>query len=213
MEKERYSFCIGRRQEEECLEETARALEKRTEMLSRSEYPGMWKVTDAVSGHAGKHPKKPRRRARGWTFLAAGLLFILTALIPPEKIWAMLAAGVISAVWGIAVLCGKGDAKADAKPRIGRQFRDAAQTLLRDTALKEDESVEILFDGDGMTMTAADSAEHIAYSTFECAVETEHLYLICADKRALVLAKNEMADGTPQEFSAFLAEKTAFYTV
>ncbi len=207
MEKERFSFCIGKRQEEDYLEETARALEKRTEMLSRSKCPGMWKVTDAASRYAGKHPQKPRRRTRGWVFLAAGLLFILTALIPPERIWIMFWAGVISAVWGIAVLC----AKTDAQSRMGRQFRDAAQTLLRNTAQKEGESVELLFDAGGMTMKADDDAQQVAYSAFECAVETEHLYLICADQRALVLAKSEMTDGTPQEFSAFLAGKTALY--
>lgn len=207
MEKRIFRFCIEPQDRSAYCGELARALEKRTEMLSREKYPGMWKVTDFSADYAQKGSPQRHTKLRGAVFLAVGIFLALTALMAEQRLWALLIGGIAASVWGLVLLFYKKEKQSS------RRFLNAAQTLLQNTALKDGTSAEVLFDEDAMTMKTGNEEEKIAYPKFECAVETENLYLICADERALVLEKSRIACGENKDFKEFLGTKTSFYTL
>ena len=69
-------------------EELAAALEKRTEIVSRAEYPKMWKATDALNRYAARGGKRrgPLRKVLSWVLILAGLFLAIPGMMEPKEL-------------------------------------------------------------------------------------------------------------------------------
>lgn len=79
-----YIFHISPYDTEKLLPQVSRALEKRTEMVSRERFPGLWKHTDRFRSMA-RGRKRSRLRTRGMSALclAAGIFLAVPGLMEP----------------------------------------------------------------------------------------------------------------------------------
>lgn len=166
--------------------ETAAALEKRTELLSRKKYPKMWEKTDAKNESKGEKVKVPDRiisKPVSWILLILGAgLFIpsmqdvLGRVIP-------LTAGAIAMLIGIRGI--KGD--------NSDRFDKAAKNLLSGKAKLPEDRYSIIFDDEAMAVMDGENEENrVPYNEIECVVETENIYLVVFGSRVMVLLKHEL---------------------
>lgn len=87
----------------------SRALEKRTELLSREQCPGLWKITDKLRAvekvsEAVKKSRRKRRSFLGFCNWVLGLFLLIPGILEPEKLRIPLLAGAIAVGAGMAVL-------------------------------------------------------------------------------------------------------------
>ena len=189
------------------LPQVSRALEKRTEMVSRSRYPGIWKVTDRFAAVPRKGRRSKRRtRVMSILCLALGLFLLIPGLMDPRELWIPLLAGACAVGAGMGGLwrgrrCGT------------NRFDRAARMLLEGTPVPgADPPPAVSFCQTGMTLPGSGkSTDTVPYSRFECVIETADGFLLIWDTRALVLQKRDLTSGTVGDFRAFMMEKAAQY--
>ena len=89
-----YIFHISPYDTEKLLPQVSRALEKRTEMVSRERFPGLWKHTDRFRSMA-RGRKRSRLRTRGMSALclAAGIFLAVPGLMEPRELFVPLLVG------------------------------------------------------------------------------------------------------------------------
>ncbi len=179
--------------------ELAAALEKRTEMISRTAYPKMWKTTDRLRNFAagGAARRGQLRSSLPWLLLSAGFLLALLGLLA-EQLRGLLTLGVLLMLLGLLRLLRK---------RLAQQsgtFRQAAVMLLQNMSRSAMSSAQVAFDGDGMAVRVQDGVRSVPYTDMELLVETPRLYLLTYQGQATVLQKKDLA-GDAAAFAAFLA--------
>ena len=185
-----YTFQITPYPVQELVHQVSQALEKRTELRSRQEYPGMWQKTDRLRQRkkaAGDVLRRRRLRYRlfGAVFLVLGLFLLIPGLTAPQELAIPLMTGILSVGLGLFYIWGSlGQGR--------RQFDRAAQKLL--SSLDTSASIQVRFDGDGMRM---DKLEPVPYQLFDCVVETPDLFLLTWSGRVAVLQKKDLTQHLP----------------
>lgn len=184
---------------EPLLAQVSRALEKRTELMSRKQYASLWKVTDRLNERQ-KDSAGPGRVHKGLTIfnLILGSFLLLTALLakmqgrPMDE--TVLFVGVLAVGVGILRLRTE-----PMKSKTQKRFDRAAGMLLEKLADIQPGQIRITFDENGMEMWEGEAAEQVPYSKFECIVEEEDLFLVTFDDKAMVLPKADLTHGSTED--------------
>ncbi len=207
MTNENYIFEISPYDRSRLLPQVSKALEKRTEILSRERYPGLWQHTDYLNHTAqGKRRSNFPAKLVRILCLAAGIFLMVPGLVKPRELFVPLVAGLAAVVYGIAGVLSR-------KKNRKNPFDNSAALLLagKDT-ISERQAVTVSFSGDGMTIPGENgSVEHVPYSDFGCVLETEDTLLFVYGERVAVLQKQDLTAGNLNDFSNFISGKVAMY--
>lgn len=207
METETYTFRISGYDKNCLLPQVSKALEKRTECISRERYPGIWAAADHLQNRSrGKKRSRLRTRVLSILCLAVGIFLVVPGLVSPRELLLPLLVGVAAIVIGAAGLWG-------GRKKKKNPFDRSAELLLegKDTITVEP-PITVSFSEEGMTIPADHStAETVPYRDFECAVETTDLFLLVYGQRVTVLQKKDLIAGNPASLAKLLAGKVANY--
>lgn len=202
MEQKNYVFRVTV-MGEEYLPQISYALEKRTELRSRVQYPGMWAATDKLRATV-KEPSRGRKILRkflGIVCLCCGIFLFIPGLMEPEELRRPLIVGAIAIGTGIGSLL---------RGKIKRRnpFDKAARLLLEQRKTPDD--ARIAFDESGMTVVAAGGEEQILYSEVEYIIEATEILLITFDEKVLAIKKDDMVCGALEDFRSSISGQTVF---
>ena len=202
-----YIFHISPYDTEKLLPQVSRALEKRTEMVSRERFPGLWKHTDRFRSMA-RGRKRSRLRTRGMSALclAAGIFLAGPGLMEPRELFVPLLVGAAAMGAGIIGLW-------QSRARKKNPFDRAAKILLegKDKSSAE-QAASVSFSEEGMTVPAGGGkAEFVPYREFECAVETADSFLFVFGGRVLLLQKMDLTAECTGDFCSLISEKVKPY--
>lgn len=202
-----YIFHISPYDTEKLLPQVSRALEKRTEMVSRERFPGLWKHTDRFRSMA-RGRKRSRLRTRGMSALclAAGIFLAVPGLMEPRELFVPLLVGAAAMGAGIIGLW-------QSRARKKNLFDRAAKILLegKDKSSAE-QAASVSFSEEGMTVPAGGGkAEFVPYREFECAVETADSFLFVFGGRVLLLQKMDLKAECTGDFCSLISEKVKPY--
>ena len=191
--------------------QTARALEKRMEIVSRIKYPWLWKGIDAIgSFRRTDDARRPPVRARATSILclALGLVLLVPALMRPGEMIVPLLAGALAVFAGIGGLLGGGQHTQERFEKSARLLLEGVQDAL------QGRPACVCFSEEGMAMSlGGEKGECVPYSRFECVVETEDAFLFVYGSRAMMLRKQDLAGGASSGmFCCFVQEKVARYS-
>ena len=189
------------------LPQVSKALEKRTEIISRERYPGMWQHTDRLNNAAqGKSRSSFRTKLMNVLCLAAGIFLLIPGLVKPQELLVPLVAGAAAVVFGIVGLW------RSRKNKKNPFDKSAALLLAGKDTISEEQAVTVSFSDNGMTIPADNGdTELVPYSDFECAVETADTLLFVYGERVTVLQKRDLTTGNPNDLSDLISEKVAKY--
>jgi len=202
MEQNNYAFRVTA-MGEEYLPQISYALEKRTELLSRVKYPGMWKATDKLQSSI-REPSKGRkifRKLLSIFCLCCGILLFVPGLMEPEELKVPLFAGAIGIGTGIGGLL---------RGKIKRKnpFDKSARLLLEQRKTTDDATVA--FDETGMTIAAGGGEELIPYDKMEYIIEAEGMLLLTFDEKVIAVKKDDMVCGDMVSFCTFASDHATF---
>ena len=188
------------------LPQVSKALEKRTELISRERYPALWKITDRISG--GK-PAQPRSRLRtkftAVLCLVLGIFLFVPGVTDPQELLVPLIAGALAIIIGILYLW------RSRKHRKNPFDRSAQKLLAGKETLSTQSPVTVTFSENGMTFPPSQGKqETVPYTGFSLVVETQELILMVFDTRVTVLQKRDLQGGNVDAFLTFLAERTPY---
>ena len=198
---ENYNFQITPYDIESLLPQVSKALEKRTEFVSRERYPGLWENIDKLNDVSkGKHRSSLRSKIMSIICLVLGVFLFVPGLMKPQELLVPLLVGAFAIVIGIVYLY------------IGRKgkknpFDKSARLLLmgKDT-ISAKQSIMVSFSESGMEIRADDKEpQHIPYSDFESMIETEDLFLFVHDTRITVLQKKDLTSNDITDFRNFIS--------
>ncbi len=207
MESIRFTFQISPYDVEKLLPQASKALEKRTELLSRERYPALWKHVDPSRAASQQSPEN-RRRTKGLSVLclALGIFLFVPGLVKPQELLVPLLVGAC------AIGAGIGGLWRSRKHRKNPFDRSAKLLLAGKDSLSEEDAVTVIFSEAGMLLpTEEASSECVPYDTFACVIETADLFLLVYDTRVTVLQKIDLMDGSTSDFCAFLAKQVENY--
>lgn len=202
MEQNNYEFRVTV-MGEEYLPQISYALEKRTELLSRVQYPGMWKATDKLRASV-REPSKGRKIFRKFLSvfcLCCGIFLFVPGLMEPEELRVPLIAGAIGIATGFGGLL---------RGKIKRKnpFDKSARLLLERRKTPDD--AKVAFDERGMTVIADGGEELLPYNKLEYIIEADGMLLITFDEKVLVVKKDDMVCGELEDFRSFISDQTVF---
>ena len=200
MEQNNYVFritAIG----EEYLPQISYALEKRTELLSRNQYPGMWKATDKLNAIPQKEKSQRRNRLKSVLFLVLGVFCFVGGVMDPKELTAPLIIGAAAILWG-------GFGLFRGKIKRKNPFDKSAWLLLEQRKTTDDATVA--FNESGMTIAAGGDEELVPYDKMEYIVEAEGMLLLTFDEKVIAVKKADMICGDMEGFHAFITEHTNF---
>lgn len=198
---ENYNFQITPYDTESLLQQVSKALEKRTEFVSRERYPSLWENIDKLNVVSkGKRRSSLRSKVMSIICLVLGVFLFVPGLMKPQELLVPLLVGAFAIVIGIVYLY------------IGRKgkknpFDKSARLLLmgKDT-ISAKQSIMVSFSESGMEIRADDKApQHIPYSDFESMIETEDLFLFVHDTRITVLQKKDLTSNDITDFRNFIS--------
>jgi|MucameStandDraft_1065616.scaffolds.fasta_scaffold72115_1 hypothetical protein len=198
---ENYNFQITPYDTESLLQQVSKALEKRTEFVSRERYPGLWENIDKLNAVSkGKRRSSLRSKVMSIICLVLGVFLFVPGLMKPQELLVPLLVGAFAIVIGIVYLY------------IGRKgkknpFDKSARLLLmgKDT-ISAKQSIMVSFSESGMEIRADDKEpQHIPYSDFESMIETEDLFLFVHDTRITVLQKKDLTSNDITDFRNFIS--------
>lgn len=199
---ENYNFQITPYDTESLLQQVSKALEKRTEFVSRERYPSLWENIDKLNVVSkGKRRSSLRSKVMSIICLVLGVFLFVPGLMKPQELLVPLLVGAFAIVIGIVYLY------------IGRKgkknpFDKSARLLLmgKDT-ISAKQSIMVSFSESGMEIRADDKeSQHIPYSDFESMIETEDLFLFVHDTRITVLQKKDLTSNDITDFRNFISK-------
>lgn len=207
MENENYIFQISPYDINGLLAQVSKALEKRTELISRERYPDMWQFTDRMNTAAqGKRRSSFRTKLLSIVCLAAGIFLLVPGLVKPQELFMPLLAGTAALMIGIVGLwCSRKNKK--------NPFDKSAKLLLTGKdIIPEGQAITVIFSDDGMTIPADNNnTEFVPYNDFECAIETTDAFLFVYGDRVTVLQKKDLTTDNLKDFSNQISEKVTKY--
>lgn len=198
---ENYNFQITPYDTESLLQQVSKALEKRTEFVSRECYPGLWENIDKLNAVSkGKRRSSLRSKIMSIICLVLGVFLFIPGLMKPQELLVPLLVGAFAIVIGLVYLyIGRKDKK--------NPFDKSARLLLmgKDT-ISAKQSIMVSFSESGMEIRADDKEpQHIPYSDFESMIETEDLFLFVHDTRITVLQKKDLTSNDITDFRNFIS--------
>lgn len=199
---ENYNFQITPYDTESLLQQVSKALEKRTEFVSRERYPGLWENIDKLNAVSkGKRRSSLRSKVMSIICLVLGVFLFVPGLMKPQELLVPLLVGAFAIVIGLVYLyIGRKDKK--------NPFDKSARLLLmgKDT-ISAKQSIMVSFSESGMEIRADDKeSQHIPYSDFESMIETEDLFLFVHDTRITVLQKKDLTSNDITDFRNFISK-------
>lgn len=199
---ENYNFQITPYDTESLLQQVSKALEKRTEFVSRECYPGLWENIDKLNAVSkGKRRSSLRSKIMSIICLVLGVFLFIPGLMKPQELLVPLLVGAFTIVIGLVYLyIGRKDKK--------NPFDKSARLLLmgKDT-ISAKQSIMVSFSESGMEIRADDKeSQHIPYSDFESMIETEDLFLFVHDTRITVLQKKDLTSNDITDFRNFISK-------
>ena len=207
MENENYIFQISSYDINCLLAQVSKALEKRTELISRERYPGMWHFTDRMNTAAqGKRRSSFRTKLLSIVCLVAGIFLLVPGLVEPQELFMPLLAGAAALMIGIVgLLCSRKNKK--------NPFDKSAKLLLTGKdVIPEGQAITVIFSDNGMTIPADNNnTEFVSYNDFECAIETTDAFLFVYGDRVTVLQKKDLTTDNLKDFSNQISEKVTKY--
>ena len=196
---EAYVFEISGYDVKKLLPQVSRALEARTQLLSRKKHPGLWKATDALNAIPKTNEAgRGRRKILSVICLALGIFLFVPGLMKPQELQGPLFMGAIAIGVGIGGLV-RGRKKKD-------PFEKAARQLLAGKEHTADAN-RVIFEEESMRICGREE-EEIPYADFEFFVEGKDVYLITFTGRVVLLQKKDLRQDI-DAFNAFIAEHTA----
>lgn len=202
-----YLFQISSYDISRLLPQVSKALEKRSEHLSRERYPKMWRHIDRLPSPS-QSASRSRLRTRLFSILclAAGIVLVVPGLMEPKELLVPLVVGTAAIVLGITRLW------LTRKKRQNPFDRSARLLLEGKDQLSEVSSPSVSFSDQGMTLTPENGdTEFVPYSDFESVWETGDTLLLVFGERVTLLQKQDLVKGNLPGLCQLLAEKVAMY--
>jgi len=186
--------------------QVSKALEKRTELLSRKEYPRLWKYVDKMNAKekASEEVLKKRRsryKVYGIFLIILGFFLLIPSLMEPERMLVPLLAGAFAVGLGMLYLR-HGRTPRKAKPT---SFDKAAMQLFGEYENIPAGKVTVTFTDDKVQL-AGNTA--IDYSEINEIFITEDLFILIWNERITVLQKKDLSSGNIEEFISFITSKS-----
>lgn len=207
MGNENYIFQISPYDINGLLAQVSKALEKRTELISRERYPNMWKFTDRMNTAAqGKSRSSFRTKLLSIVCVVLGIFLLVPGLVEPQELFVPLLTGTAALMIGIVGLW-------RSRKNQKNPFDKSAKLLLtgRDV-VPEGQAITVIFSDDGMTIPTDDrNTEFVPYNDFECTIETTDAFLFVYGDRVMVLQKKDLTTGNLTDFSNQISEKVTKY--
>lgn len=179
----------------------AYSLEKRTELLSRVKFPGMWKHTDRLR-QIPKVKKSPlRTKLLGILNLALGIFLFVPGVMRPRELFVPLIVGAIGIGAGIGALL---RGKVKKKNRFDKPARQLWEQF------KDKTGATVTFTDSEMVISSGDDTEHTPYGNFEYIIETNDLFLVTFVGKVIVLQKNTLTGGNCPDFCQYISGQVPF---
>lgn len=201
-----YLFQISSYDISSLLPQVSKALEKRSEHLSRQRYPNMWRHIDRLpSPSQGAGRSRLRTRLFSVLCLAAGVILVVPGLMEPKELLVPLVAGAAAVALGVSGLWHT------RKNRENPFDRSARLLLAGKDQTPESPAPAVSFSDQGMTLSEKGDAEFVPYSDFESVWETEDTLLLVFGQRVTLLQKRDLVQGDFSGLSRLLSEQVAVY--
>lgn len=201
-----YLFQISSYDISRLLPQASKALEKRSEHLSRERYPKMWRSIDRLPSPS-QGAKRSRLHTRLFSILclAAGIILVVPGLMEPKELLVPLVVGAAAIVLGITRLW-------LTRKNREKPFDRSARLLLEGKdQTPESPAPVVSFSDQGMTFSEKGNTEFVPYSDFESAWETEDALLLVFGQRVTLLQKQDLIKGNLPGLSRLLSEKVPTY--
>ncbi len=181
-------------------EQVAGALNKKAELLSRKRLPGLWSVVDMLNRHRADENTLKSRRIRykiyGIILLLLGIFMLISGLMRPQEMMAVLLAGMCGIIVGIAYI----------KPRrtqpSPKMYRAADELMSKLTSI---DTTEITFSKAGMTLGKEGTIE---YKCIDTLLDAGDIYFITWNDKVTILKKADLTVGNEKRFAEYLESKT-----
>lgn len=204
MKNDHFSFQISPYDADNLLPQVSRVLEKRTELVSRKKYPGLWKLTDQFNAMSHMRTRSNlRTRLMSILCLVLGIFLFVPGIMEPQELLVPLLAGACAIGAGIGGLWRSGRYRKNPFDRSARLLLEGKDTL--------SDTIEVSFSDSEMSVSAEHTCvEHVSFSSFEYIIETFDLFLLFYDTRVTALHKSDLC-GTVDAFRDFISEKVSHY--
>ncbi len=204
MENTEYVFQISRYDRDRILPQLSTALKTRTELISREQYPRLWKQTDKLNAIGQKRePSRLRTRLLSVLCLAVGIFLFVPGVMKPLELPVPLLVGALAVGGGIGGLWRSRKHKKD-------PFVQAAQKLMDGLGSNSEcQKTAVTLSAQGITLP---DGELLPYKNFECAVEMPDALLFVCGERVILLQKSDLISGTVDEVCEMLARGIPRYT-
>ena len=201
-----YLFEISSYDISRLLPQVSKALEKRSEHLSRERYPKMWRSIDRLpSPTRGAGRSRLRTRLFSILCLAAGVILVVPGLMEPKELLVPLVAGAAAVVLGVSGLW-------HTRKNRENPFDRSARLLLEGKdQTPERPAPTVSFSDQGMSLSEKGGSEFVPYRDFESAWETADTLLLVFGQRVTLLQKRDLVQGDFSGLSRLLTEKVAAY--
>ncbi|MBP3610300.1 MAG: hypothetical protein J6J42_08195 [Lachnospiraceae bacterium] len=194
---------------EELSLQTAWILEQMTQQNSRKKLPALWKITDKMNG-VGRAPEavQKRRKARkklwGGLFLVMGVFLFAPGIMQPQELMGPLIAGVFSMLLGVLYLR-RDSNKQDIFEKKAKMLLEQLNTGM------ENQKLRIRFSDTELVLSGIETEEKkIVYEHLEYTFETKDLFALVYENQVLLLQKEELILGNPEELRKKFEEKTVY---
>lgn len=190
------------------LPQVRRALETRTELVSRQQYPTLWKHTDRLRARAKGRTRSPLRTGvMSVICLILGLILLIPGLMEPQELLVPLVAG------GLAVGAGLGGLWSVFR-RPKDPFDLPARKLLEGSETFTPGQVSVAFTREGIEIPDGEGGGRLVeYNEVETAVQTDDALLVVYGDRVMLLQLRDLAEGEIEDFQALLRQKIGEYHV
>lgn len=177
--------------------QVSKALEKRTELVSRKEHPKLWKFTDKMNlGKDSEEVMKKRHvryRIYGIILMILGFFLLIPSLVEPKEMLIPLIVGAFSAFIGVLYFRHGRKSK---KKRL-TSFDKAAIKLFSEYEKIPNDKATVTFTNDEVNLVEKST---IGYSEIEIIFITEDLIILIWNNRITVLQKKDLSSGNIEEF-------------
>lgn len=186
--------------------QVSKALEKRTELVSRKEHPQVWKYVDKMNlKEKASDEVLKRRHSRykiyGIFLILLGFFLLIPSLMEPKKMLIPLLVGAFAVGIGILYFRYGGKSK---KVKL-TSFDKAAIQLFNEYEKIPKVKVTVTFTNDKVYLIGNAT---IGYSEIEKIFITEDLFILIWNERITVLQKKDLSSCNVDEFINFITYKS-----
>lgn len=207
MENSKYIFKLTSYDINRLLPQVSKALEKRTELVSRERYPGLWEKTDKLNEKSqGEKKNTTGTKIKSIICLLLGIFLFVPGVVKPQELLIPLLVGAV------AIGAGIGGLWRSRKNRKNPFDKSAARLLQGKDKISAENPVVVTFSEEGMMLPADnDEAELVPYGNFERVIEAQDIFLFVFGERVMVLQKGDLTDSDVSGFEEFIARKVTKY--